>query len=256
MRQWAFFASWRLRRRLVDFITPRRSVSVRGLAFDLPSENWITDYRRRTYGSKEPETLDWIDAMSGDGVLFDVGANIGLYTLYAARRHAALRVAAFEPEYSNLHLLRDNVITNRVDPQVMIYPVALGAANGLSYLHVQDLHPGAALHTVSGDHLTTTRTERPVVAREGVVEMTLDAFCEQAGVAPTCMKIDVDGNETNVLDGAARTLSSPAFRSLLIEMPADPAQHAACTACLERAGLHRARLERPGDSHNEVWSRP
>ena len=167
-----------------------------------------------------------------------------------------MRVSAFEPEYSNLHLLRDNVIKNEVDGQVTIYPVALGAANGLSYLHVQDLNPGAALHTVSGDVLTKTRTERPVVAREGVVEMTLDAFCEQAGVAPTCMKIDVDGNETSVLEGAARTLSSPAFRSLLIEMPVEIAQHATCTARLERAGLRRDRLAQAGDSHNEVWIRP
>jgi FkbM family methyltransferase len=254
-RQWAFFASWRLRQRLVRLVVPRRHVSVRGMAFSLPCENWITDFRQRTYASKEPETLDWIDGLSDRDVLIDVGANIGLYALYAARRHPAMRVVALEPEYSNLHLFRDNVIENRVEGQITIYPVALGATDGLSYLHIQDLHPGAALHSVSNGALSATRTARPVVAREGIVEMLLDTLCARAGIVPTCMKIDVDGNEQRVLAGAARTLASPTFRSLLIEMPEAHHEHAVCVALLEKAGLTRDSRGHEGTNHNEIWSR-
>jgi FkbM family methyltransferase len=254
-QQWAFFMSWRLRARLVRAIVPRRRVRSRGLAFTLPADNWITYHRWRTYDDKEPETLDWIDGLPPAGVLFDIGANIGLYTIYAAKRHPSMRVAAFEPEYSNLHLLRDNIVENALGAQVTTYPVALGRATSISYLHVQDLHPGAALHTVSSDALTSTRTDRAVVWREGIVQMALDDFCEQAGLRPSAIKIDVDGNELEVLAGAVRTLASPGLRSVLIEMPADAAGRAPCAAQLEAAGLRPAWTDASGRTQNEVWNR-
>ena len=255
-RQWVFFATWRLRERLGRLIVPRRTVESRGLSFRLPCDNWITHYRWKTYNNKEPETLDWIDGFRADDVLFDVGANIGLYTLYAALRHPAMRIVSFEPEYSNLHLLRDNVIDNRLDDQVSTFSMALGRIHGVSYLHVQDLHPGSALHTVSNDALDTTRTDRPVLAREGIVQMPLDLFCEQIDLEPSCMKIDVDGGERDVLEGARRTLASESFRSLLIEMSDHEADRSSCAALLEQAGLHRVWHDPRGATRNEIWNRP
>lgn len=255
-RHWAFFTAWRLREGLVRLIVPRRDVHSRGLQFTLPADNWITYYRWKTYNDKEPETLDWLDGLRPDDVLFDVGANIGLYSLYAARRHPSMRIASFEPEYSNLHLLRDNVAENKVAAQVTIYPIALGDENRLSYLHVQDLHPGAALHTVSGEAtLSATRTDQPVLGREGIVQMTIDAFVEQSALRPTCMKVDVDGNEVQVLTGGRRTLADPRFRSLLIELPANAEERGRSVALIEAAGLRRTWHDPGGRTQNEVWSR-
>jgi FkbM family methyltransferase len=254
-RQWAFFKSWRLREGLVRLIVPRRTVDSRGLRFTLPADNWITYYRWKTYNEKEPETLDWVDGLRADDVLFDIGANIGLYSLYAAKRHPGIRIAAFEPEYSNLHLLRDNVAENGLGGQMTIYAVALGDSNGLSYLHVQDLHPGAALHTVSADPIAATRTDRPVLGREGIVQMTIDAFVEQSGLQPTCMKIDVDGNEREVLSGGRRTLAHPSFRTMLIELPQRPEERTPCAELLAAAGLQQTWHDAAGASQNEVWTR-
>jgi FkbM family methyltransferase len=255
-RQWAFFKSWKVRDYLVQLIVPRQAVHARGLRFTLPRDNWITDLRYRTYNTKEPETLDWLDTLGVNDVLFDVGANIGLYTLYAASRHPRMPIAAFEPEYSNLHLLRDNIVRNGLGSQVTIYAVALGDLNGLSYLHIQDLNPGAALHTVSADaSLSETRTARPVVLREGITQMTLDEFCRQSGLQPTCMKIDVDGNEREVLRGGPATFGSATFRSLLVEMPSDQRQRAECAAMLERAGLRLSWRDASNATQNEIWKR-
>ncbi len=236
-------------------ILPRRTVKARGLRFQMACDNWITHYRWRSYNTKEPETLDWIDGFYPDGVLFDVGANIGLYTLYAARRHPAMRIAAFEPEYSNLHLLRDNVIENGLGEQVKTFALALGRTHGVSYLHIQDLHPGAALHTVSNDVLEKTETDRPVIAREGIVQMPADLFCEETGLRPSYMKIDVDGGETRVLEGARRTLASDLFRSLLIEMSDHETDRLRCAALLEQAGLRRVWHDPGGATRNEIWDR-
>lgn len=248
--------SWHVRQAVLQAVAPRRKVLSRGLTFTLQCDNWITDYRWRTYNTKEPETLDWIDRSMRDGdTLFDVGANIGVYTLYAACRHRKARIIAFEPEYANLHLLRDNIVRNRLQDRVTVFSVALGNRAGISYLHIQDLRPGAALHTVSDEMLAETRARRPVVWREGVVSLPLDDVCDQVGVVPNCLKIDVDGTEREVLEGGVRTLQAPEFRSVLIEMPDDAGERAACTRLLREAGLGRGWHGPSNASANEVWTR-
>ncbi len=234
----------------------RRVVRARGLRFTLQCDNWITHYRWRTYNSKEPDTLDWIDgAMQGGGILFDVGANIGVYSIYAALRHRGMRVIAFEPEYANLHLLRDNLLENGLQGRVDVYAIALSNATGLSWLHVQDLTPGAALHTESPQALRLTLTQKPVVWREGVSAWTLDRFCEEAHLAPDFLKIDVDGSEPRVLEGAAKTLNAASLRSVLIEWPHDPLAAKRCEQLLREAGLTRQGRRAAAGSPNEIWSR-
>ena len=228
----------------------------RGLRFTLRCENWITQYRWRTYNEKEPETLDWMDQRLGAGdVFFDIGANIGVYTLYAALRHPGARVVAFEPEYGNLHLLRDNLVDNGLQDRVEVYALALSDRSGVSHLHLQDLTPGTSLHTESRDRLHRTLAGRPVVGREGICVMTLDAFCDETGLSPQALKIDVDGSEPCVLAGARRTLGSTALRSVLLEMPNDASARASCERQLTDAGLTRHRYEPRTRWANDIWIR-
>ena len=246
----------KLRWRAVRALTPRRIVDSRGVRMTLHCENWITQYRWQSFNDKEPETLDWIDRWLQDGdTFFDIGANVGVYTLYAALRHPRLRAVAFEPEYANLHLLRDNVIANRVQDRVEVYAVALSDRSGVSQLHIQDLAPGSALHTESPHVLRTTLARHPVVWREGICALTLDEFCEQTALQPHGLKLDVDGTEPRILAGAARTLRSPTLRSLILEVPTEPAARARCEQLLGAAGLRRHRSGPSGRSPNEVWVR-
>lgn len=243
-----------LRWSLVRALTPRRRVAVRGLSFTLPCDNAITEYRWRTYATKEPETLSWIDELLGDGdVLFDVGANIGLYSVYAALRHPRARVIAFEPEYANLHLLRDNIVLNGVADRIEPYAMALGDRSGLSRLHLADFTPGSALHTEDAASATAgSPLPRSPVGAEGIWVMRMDDFCEAHRVTPTAIKIDVDGNEHRVLEGARQILALPTLRSVIIELPVDYAERDVCAAHLAKAGLELA--GRFGIA-NEVWRR-
>ena len=141
----------------------------------------------------EPETLEFIDRFVTPGdVFFDVGGNVGMYTLYAALRHPQASVVVFEPEYSNLHLLRDNVTDNHLNERVRIYPVAVSDRTGVGALHVQDLTPGAALHSESPRPLARTEAGEPVLMSEGAWTVTLDEFCNQTGQWPNAIKVDVD----------------------------------------------------------------
>jgi len=245
-----------LGRRAAHAIITRRTVYSRGLRFTLQCDNWITHYRWKSYNTKEPETLDWIDTWIQDGdTFFDIGANIGVYSIYAALRHPRARVVAFEPEYANLHLLRDNVVANGLQGRIEVYSPALSDRSGISYLYIQDLTPGAALHTESKEPLSLTLTQHPVVWREGICTFTLDAFCDETSLQPNCLKIDVDGTEPKVLEGAARTLASPQLRSLMIEMPQESGARNACEKLLDSAGLRCEWRDPLLKSPNEIWVR-
>jgi FkbM family methyltransferase len=191
----------------------------RGLSFKLVSDNWITKYRVRTFNDKEPEMLDWIDQyLLDDDVFFDVGANIGIYSIYAALRNSKISVYSFEPEYSNLNQLKQNILNNKLEKSILPYSIALGAHTGISFLNIQDLTPGAALHTVSNDSLKNTSTGHEVVWKEGIASYTIDDFCDATGIKPNLIKIDVDGNETEILIGGKNTFTDGRLRTIYIEI--------------------------------------
>lgn len=243
----------KVRWKAVRALAPRRTVFSRGLQFTLHCDNWILYRRWQTFNEKDPETLDWIDHCLQDGdTFFDVGANVGIYSIYAALRHPRLRVVAFEPEYANLHTLRDNVIENHLQDRVQIFALALSDQSGVSRLHIQEFLPGAALHTESPGTLEQTLMGRQVLWWEGVCTLTMDEFCEQTGLQPQGLKIDVDGTEARVLEGGLHTLQSTALRSLIIELQEQDRQQ--CEELLRAAGwqCQPARVPR---SLNVVWTR-
>lgn len=248
-------ASRRARWRLIQALEPRRRVKARGLSLTLQCDNRITQFRVETLETKKPDTLDWIDAhVRDDDVFFDIGGNIGVMSLYTALRHLRARVVVFEPEYSNLHLLRDNIVANGLSDRIQMYPMAIGDRTGLSRLHVQDLTPGAALHTESAAPLRTTESGERVFLSEGTWAMKLDEFCEQAGLWPNAIKIDVDGGEGRVLTGAKETLSRPGLRSVLVEA-GDAGLRPDAYDLLRHAGLSRVDAGQRSEAGNEVWAR-
>ena len=235
--------SWRCR----DLVFPPRMVATaRGVAITLQRDNEMTRMRAVTFETKEPGTLDWLDSLKPGEVLFDVGANVGVYTLYAARH--GHRVVALEPEWSNLHYLRDNVILNGLQQAVQVVGVALSDTTGLTTLHLHDTQPGAALHTESRTPRDTTANGTPVVFGEMVWSIRLDDLCERLGLWPDAIKIDVDGTEPAVLRGAARALGR--VRTLLVERAGFETDPAAAAVLIE-GGLRELRH----DHESAIWER-
>ena len=238
---------------LSKFIVPRRKVSLNGISFTLPCHNWITHFRWYLFRRKEEEVRGYIDryVKAGDR-FFDIGANIGVFSVYAAKRHNNISCFCFEPEYSNLYLLKENTIANNIFDKVNIYSVAIGNVVGLSKLNLQDLTPGAAAHTESRQAIRKTEEGYPVVWAEGIVSVTLDYVCQETGVVPNAMKIDTDGNEDKVLQGAAKTLGDERLRSLVIEMPEDKEKELACTRMLTAAKFDLDWSDKE-KTRNQIW---
>jgi FkbM family methyltransferase len=162
---------------------------------------------------KEPETVAWIEATMGPGdVLYDVGANVGAYALIAALRMSGDSVVyAFEPGYRTFASLVENVLANGLEARVVPLPVALSDRTGIVGFEYATTEPGAASHP----GLTGDEGRR----RQWVVAWRLDDLVRALGLKPpTHLKIDVDGAELLVLQGAGALLAAPSLRSILVEV--------------------------------------
>ncbi len=238
---------------LAKFLVPRRKVSVDGVDFTLPCMNWITHFRWYLFEKKEPEVRFYIDRYLKPGdIFFDIGANIGVFSIYCAKRHKDVAVYSFEPEYSNLNLLKENVILNNLMSRVKIYSVAVGNFVGISHLNLQDLNPGAAVHTESKDPIQITEEGYGVVWSEGIMSVTIDFICGQMGIIPSAMKIDTDGNEYKVLEGGMKTFSHEKCRSVVLELPIDQSKRDYCLGALKSCGFTLAWSD-ADKTRNEIW---
>jgi len=227
------------------------TVQSRGLAFKLVTDTWITKYRARSFNDKEPEMLDWLDDNLKDGdVFFDIGANIGIYSVYAALRNTKAMVYAFEPEYSNLHQLKLNIINNNLHEKVIPYAFAISDQTGLSYLHIQDSTSGAALSTENKQTINKT-FGKEVVWKEGVATFSLDSISENIDIQPDLIKIDVDGNENKILKGGEKVFSNKKLRSIIIEMIEYLPNYSGIKKQLIDYGF---KLEKKYDE-SQIWSR-
>lgn len=142
-------------------------------------------------------------------VVFDIGANIGMTAVIAAKSGAA-EVHAFEPDPNVFPLLLDTIAANAVS--VDAHNMALGESEG-SLSFFSNPSSASASHLVTQDTLGHTPT--------GTVQMsTLDAFVNVRGIDRIdFIKIDVEGFEIDVLRGARKTIERMK-PSLLVEFNA------------------------------------
>ncbi len=176
------------------------------------------EYHTRLHScKKEPETVAWIEQTFSPGdVFYDIGANVGAYTLVSAVYWGErVRVVAFEPSAVNYARLVRNLILNRFDRQVISLPVALTKATGLDTFHYENLTSGGALH-ILGDGASSKDKGFSPKASCSVMAFDLDTLINLLGLPrPTHIKLDVDGTELQVLEGAGQTLQG--VQSLLVE---------------------------------------
>lgn len=180
---------------------------------ELKSRTWIS---KRHMGDGNtvfyrPHDQCIVDEVYGDGVysgteicpgqtVVDVGAHIGIFSLMAARKvGAGGKVISFEPSPRTLDLLRRNLSENSL-PWIKLHAVALADVPGKAEFFVAD----DAVNNPAADSLVPSKDRKKVV----VPLRRLDDILSEDGVADVDhLKIDVEGAEMRVLDGAPRTLA-------------------------------------------------
>ena len=173
--------------------------------------------------SRERVTMNWLRNIvdSGD-IVYDVGANVGAYSLYAGKKLGASagRVYAFEPAFFNFSALCTNIEANSLNEIVVPFPVAFGDGTRPDKLFLSSTISGSALHAVG-------RKESdggPFTPRfiQGIFSLTLDKFCSFKNVMfPNHLKIDVDGTEGEIVRGMSLTMNDPRLKSIMIEINSD-----------------------------------
>lgn len=163
-------------------------------------------YRHDTWDTKEPETIEWIQSFKDGDVFFDIGANIGIYSLYCASIHPFCMIHAFEPMLNNFLRLQENIEENDF---VNIYPwhIAISDKQGFVKFESENQEAGS-----SGGQVK----EGGKFWAESVDSFVSFGF-------PNHIKIDIDGQEWKVLQGMKETIKD--IKSVLVEVaPIDKKQ--------------------------------
>jgi FkbM family methyltransferase len=187
------------------------------LKLTLFTPNWICRFRANTFSTKEPETLEWLDKSESDGVFFDIGANVGLYSLYYAATKKG-KVYAFEPSVFNLSLLAKNIYENRLHDQIKIITNPLTQQNQFADFAFSTIEEGGALSAFGVDHDHDGKPINKNLTYQ-TLGLSLDFLITNNIITerPSLIKIDVDGIEHLILAGAIETLKHPTCKSVLIE---------------------------------------
>lgn len=189
-----------------------------GLTFILPNQQCA--WRVQTLLTKEPDTIAWIRNMEPGKVLFDVGANMGQYSMLAAK--AGVKVHAFEPEAQNFALMVRNFAINKLK-DCIAWPTALSDHVSMEILHLSGMNAGGSCHAY-GASTDYHGNPKEFPFSQGSISTTMDHFASKYG-KPDYIKIDVDGFEHLVCNGGEVCLAHA--KSVLIEINTKYPEHMA-----------------------------
>jgi FkbM family methyltransferase len=161
----------------------------------------------------------FLDLLSTGDVVYDVGANIGWYSLLAARAVGPSgRVFAFEPSLNNAFYAQSNARTNGLG-NISVVPAALTDEDGwLSFLLSGSLEGRLEKDDTDAQARRRARRGQPSLQREFVAATTLDRWLAQTGeTPPTVVKVDVEGAEVGVLRGMRSTIAA-SRPTLIVEL--------------------------------------
>jgi len=197
--------------------------------------------RGMTMLTKQPLTIEWIDRFEPGSVFWDVGANVGVYTLYAALR-GDTKVVAVEPAAVNYFLLTANCEANGFDDRVQCLLAGLGGRRTLATLEVSQFAPASSFGFRNKEH-------HGYPGRQAALMFPMDQLVEEYGLpCPNYIKIDVPGLSEEILAGAARTLQRPELRELHIEAREDSSGGRRILETLKRSGMYPHGSERHGST--------
>jgi len=172
----------------------------------------------------EPNTIQWIQNFEKDDLLFDIGANVGMFTIFAAINRKT-RVIAFEPSINESRILNYNLFINKLGDLVKILGgIALSDSEGFDTLYIQQFgdYGGNFLGESKDEYLRQV----PMEFKQGCFKTTIDqlVFEHELGY-PDHIKIDVDGIEHLIIEGATKTLSNRIPKSINLEVNKSLRQH-------------------------------
>lgn len=144
----------------------------------------------------EPETFrTFMNLISPDDVVFDIGAHIGTYSIHAASV-TNTDIHAFEPHPDNIKRLRENIGLNNITDRVRVIESAVWKSEGEVKLAVKS---SDTTHSVVKD----AKPNRTIT----IESISLNTYCQENNITPDIIKVDVEGEGEDVIAGSDRILA-------------------------------------------------
>jgi len=175
--------------------------------------NDICLWRFRTFLSKEPETIKFIDQFDNSKriVFWDIGANIGIFSIYAALKKN-IKIFSFEPSFNNLSILGENISINHLHDKITICPIAI------NFNKNKQIYFSEPYNSEGSAHNSIEKSAKKKVKIYKTIGLNGD-FLVQNNIAdyPDYIKCDVDGLEYSILIKLKKILKNKKLKGILIE---------------------------------------
>ena len=200
-----------------------KTIDIEGHKIKIFIPSNLAEWRASNLEEKEPETIEWIKNFEldkeGNSIFWDIGANIGLYSLYAAKYHEKIKIISFEPSVLNLNLLARNISVNNFEDKILINQIPItNKKNSFLYMRESFLEEGASLSTF-GENFNFEGKEFNPKMKYKLFGTSIDYYIENKILKiPNYIKIDVDGIEHLILETGLKAIETELVKSILVEV--------------------------------------
>jgi FkbM family methyltransferase len=179
------------------------------VTFSAPNAAMVRRNQLR-FRSEKNELVDFLNEIEEDDVVYDIGANTGLYTLFASKVCPAGEVIAFEPYPPNLGLLKQDITRNKLQNIETIEMALSDSVGDIEFSQPDEDDVGYGSSAIESNKSEST-IEVPTTTGDQLV-------ADKKTPQPNVVKIDVEGSESLVVDGLETTLSAPDCRMVYCEV--------------------------------------
>ena len=192
------------------------------------SPNGRLAWRAKTVLTEEPLLIEWInESFDRNTVFLDIGANVGSYSIYAATRQVK-QVYSCELDFLNLSILYGNIIENNLNEKILILPFPAASSTKIVEVFFRDMSAGDALQSINRKSPMKTINSTKAHSLKMMAFPLDDIFISQSLLMPTHIKIDVDGNELEVVMGMEKILAN----ARMVYFETSQAVEKDCNECL------------------------
>jgi FkbM family methyltransferase len=190
------------------------------------SGSYPVDKRIDSYIDDEPFTVKWIESFTPRSIFFDVGSNIGGFSLITHFIESDIKTFSFEPNFKNFYTQVEAIRKNNIKN---IYPFNLAINdrdkfNNFIYDSVEIGSKGnfgdeLKNQLLNSEYGNPFKEGHSIVFETGILGVSLDSLVYRYNLpVPNYIKIDVDGNDFLVLKGAKKLLNENSLKEIFIEV--------------------------------------
>jgi len=203
----------------------KKRINNKNLKFFCPSRRSLMKVIE--YERYEPETTAWISQfkkIKKQKIFWDIGAQIGLHSIFAATKFKNIKVISFEPSTSNLRILSRNISINSLSNKINIISLPISEKLKISYFKETKFVEAQAESTFGEDYNYKGEQlkDRDIKNKYKLLGLNLDFLIEKKILdVPNFIKMDVDGIEPLILKGALKLMKNKKLKEILIETNPD-----------------------------------